>query len=117
MFTSLKKSAVGAAAVAAVLGAAALGAVGTANATSYLSPEETYLTALDAEGISYGSSYYAVGFGYEICGDFESGYGFFEMTEAYLNKSDYYYTPYEVGFFIGDAVGAFCPQYAYEIPA
>ncbi|MFD9669460.1 DUF732 domain-containing protein [Rhodococcus sp. NPDC059968] len=123
MFPKTVKSAARVAAVTAVLGVAvaAVGGVGVANAnanaTSYLAPEEVYLTALDAEGIPYSSAYYAVATAYAVCGDFESGYGFYEIGLDFLSGSSSSYSPYEAGFIIADAVTVYCPQYTYALPA
>jgi len=108
------KSAARVATVTAVLGVAAVGGVGVANATSY-APEEVYLTALDEEGIPYDSAYYAVALGYAVCGDFESGYDFYDIGLDFLSESSY--SPYEAGFIITDAVTVYCPQYTYALPA
>jgi Protein of unknown function (DUF732) len=119
MFTKFVKSAARVTAVTAVtaaLGFATMSGVGIANATSYLAPEEAYLTVLDGEGIPYSSAYYAVAAAYAVCGDFESGYDFYEIGLDILSESSYY-SAYEVGYIIGDAVSVYCPQYSYEIPA
>ncbi|GAF45483.1 DUF732 domain-containing protein [Rhodococcus wratislaviensis] len=116
MFPKSVKSAARVAAVTAVLGVAAVGGVGVANATSHLAPEEVYLTALDEEGIAYNSAYYAVATAYAVCGDFEGGYGFYEIGLDFLSESAYY-SPYQVGYLIADAVTVYCPQYTYALPA
>ncbi|TQC40077.1 DUF732 domain-containing protein [Rhodococcus sp. WS4] len=118
MFTKFVKSANRVAAVTvvtAVLGVATVGGVGVASATSYLTPEEAYLTALDEEGIPYSSAYYAVAAAYAVCGDFESGYHFYEIgLDGLLNSS---FSAYEFGYIIGSAVSVYCPQFTYAIPA
>ncbi|TQC41699.1 DUF732 domain-containing protein [Rhodococcus sp. WS4] len=116
MFPKTVKSAARVAAVTAVLGVAAVGGVGVANATSHLAPEEVYLTALDQEGIPYSSAYYAVATAYAVCGDFESGYDFYDIGLDFLSESSYY-SAYEAGYLIADAVTVYCPQYTYALPA
>ncbi|MGV9870475.1 DUF732 domain-containing protein [Rhodococcus koreensis] len=115
MFPKTVKSAARVAAVTAVLAAAAVGGVGVANATSHLAPEEVYLTALDNEGIPYSSAYYAVATAYAVCGDFESGYDFYDIGLDFLTESSY--SAYEAGYLIADAVTVYCPQYTYALPA
>ncbi|WAM19224.1 DUF732 domain-containing protein [Rhodococcus sp. JS3073] len=115
MFPKTVKSAARVAAVTAVLGVAAVGGLGVANATSHRAPEEVYLTALDQEGIPYGSAYYMVAAAYAVCGDFESGYGFYDIGLDVLSESSSY-SPYQVGFIIADAVTVYCPQYTYALP-
>jgi hypothetical protein len=57
-----------------------------------------------------------VGTAYAVCGDFESGHGFYEIGLDFLSESSSY-SPYQAGYLIADAVTVYCPQYTYALPA
>lgn len=76
--------------------------------------EVIFITALDADRILLDvPEGERIEIGYQVCEDFDSGVTYFDLVARNPMFSE---RPYDVGFLVGAAVTAFCPEHTGEIP-
>jgi hypothetical protein len=71
--------------------------------------DAVYVMALDQRGIHYASKEAAIRLGHRICEGYQAGATTLQIADAMKDSS---YTQEEIGFIIGDAAQAYCPEYA-----
>jgi hypothetical protein len=71
--------------------------------------DAVYVMALDQRGIHYASKEAAIRLGHRICEGYQVGATTLQIADAMKDSS---YTQEEIGFIIGDAAQAYCPEYA-----
>ena len=69
--------------------------------------EQVYLDTLAAENIRLGSDAHAIEVGHGVCDVLESGYTFAQVGNVIVETGNF--TPYQAGYIVGAAAGAFCP--------
>lgn len=96
---------------AAILAGAALI---TAPAASSADGDTAYLAALSAQGITWSSDSTVIAVGHAVCTDWAGGntlqQTYSDVRNALTNLSDD-----SVGFLIGAATAAYCPQYESKV--
>lgn len=96
---------------AMALSAIAVMAAATANASD---TDDAFLQALSQQGITWDSTQTVISVGHAVCGDWVLGDTFqqvFNDVKQATSMSDN-----NVGYFIGAATQAYCPQYASNFP-
>jgi hypothetical protein len=94
--------------------AAALASVGMVTApVASADPEERFLTNLEIGGFSWpdeSAGQNLIGFGYEICRGLDGGASAADMITQGVEATGW--TGTQVGYFIGAATSAFCPEHS-----
>jgi hypothetical protein len=106
MFARITKLA-GTAVVAGAFGLAALASAGTAGALS--SVDDTFLSDISAEGITYTSPRDAVAVAYEVCNSLDSGADPVDLAMEIYNGTDL--TTDQASFFVVASVANYCPEH------
>ena len=97
----------GTALVAGVFGLAAVATAGTAGAVS--STDNTFLTEISSEGISYDNPKAAVQNAHYVCSALEDGAKPVDLGQEILDNTDL--TTHQAAAFVVIAVNAYCPEY------
>ena len=91
-----------------VLAIALLGPIeGTAHADA---TDDTFLAALKAKGIKFGSPDKAIIAAHEVCDEIANGKSPAQVASTVQGNSNL--DGYHAGFFVGAAIRAYCPQHA-----
>lgn len=93
--------------VAGALGLAAFATAGTAGAL--MSADDTFLTDITAEGISYDSTREVIGVAHDVCFAIEDGADPVDLGMELLEATDL--TTDQAAMFVVSAVGNYCPEY------
>jgi Protein of unknown function (DUF732) len=94
-----------------IAGAAAAGLAGLALATAPVAtagPEEDFLVAIAAAGLSTGNSQQLIAAGRAVCTDRAAGVAFNQVVQNAAASSGL--NPAQAGILVGAATAAFCPQ-------
>lgn len=95
--------------VVALLGP--MGAVSTAHADT---KDDTFLSALKAEGITdHVSAKHAIEAGHTVCDKLDSGMTPTDVASDVLNSS--VMPAYHAGYFVGASIKTYCPQYESKL--
>jgi Protein of unknown function (DUF732) len=97
---------VGTAIVAGALGLAALATAGTAGAIS--SVDDTFLTEITAEGITYDSEREVISAAHDVCFALDEGADPVDLGMELLELTDL--TTDQAAFFVLASVGNYCPE-------
>jgi Protein of unknown function (DUF732) len=97
----------GTAVVAGALGLAALATAGTAGAMS--SVDDTFLTEISAEGISYDSTKEVISVAHDVCFALDEGADPVDLGMELLEATDL--TTEQAAMFVVSAVGNYCPEF------
>ncbi|MDT5147336.1 MAG: hypothetical protein QOC58_1981 [Mycobacterium sp.] len=89
----------------------AIGLAGPLAATAHAdAADDTFLTALNAKGIKFGTPEKALIAGHEVCDELENGKTAAQVATTVQNNSNL--DGYHAGYFVGAAIRAYCPQHA-----
>lgn len=110
MFTTRFKTLARVAVLATSIGTAVLGLSGVAAADQLTVADAAYLRALDAQGITYPSTDYAIGVARSVCRQLGSGATALEVGNQ-IKQQNPKLTDLNLGFVVGASVTAYCPQY------
>jgi Protein of unknown function (DUF732) len=95
----------------ALLPVAALGAIVAAAPIARAdATDDTFVSALTAKGIHFGSPEKAVIAGHEVCDELGNGKSTAQVASTVQGNSGM--DGYHAGFFVGASIRAYCPQYA-----
>ena len=97
----------GTAIVAGAMGLAAFAAAGTAGAMS--SADDTFLTDITAEGITYDSTREVISVAHDVCFALDEGAAPVDLGMELLEATDL--TTEQAAMFVVSAVGNYCPEY------
>ena len=97
----------GTALVAGVFGLAAVATAGAASAVS--STDNTFLTEISSEGISYDTPKAAIQNAHYVCSALEDGAKPVDLGQEILDHTDL--TTHQAAAFVVLAVNAYCPEY------
>jgi hypothetical protein len=75
--------------------------------------DQSFLTVINSQGISYTSVSEAVAAGHLVCQFLDAGYSVNQV--AVMVYTNAHLSAYQAGYFTGASVGAYCPQYGYQI--
>lgn len=93
-----------------VLAAALVGPSGRAVQTARADPlDDRFLAALQSRGINYKSPEAAVEAAHQVCTELGKGRTKDDVAQEVIDRSGL--DPYHAGYFVGAAVGAYCPQF------
>jgi hypothetical protein len=99
------------------------GAAGTAHATGPSNPSDPspnssqdsmYLDMLTRQGFTYSSPQAAINVARYVCAAFANGESYDNVAVVGLQNTSV--SPENVGYIIGDAITAYCPQYFDKLP-
>ncbi len=80
---------------------------------SLTNTDTSFLRTLDYYGITYTSANLAIAAGHAVCADLDNGLTPNQtVNDLWLHSS---LDATHAEYFVGDSMGAYCPQYAYEI--
>jgi hypothetical protein len=97
----------GTALVAGALGLAAVATAGTAGALS--SSDDSFLTEISSEGISYESPKAALNNAHYVCSSLDNGAHPVDLGQEILNNTDL--SVHQAAVFVVTAVSTYCPEY------
>jgi Protein of unknown function (DUF732) len=97
----------GTAVVAGAFGLATLATAGTAGAMS--SVDDTFLTEISAEGISYDSTRDVISVAHDVCFALDEGADPVDLGMELLEATDL--TTEQAAMFVVSAVGNYCPEF------
>ena len=106
--------------VAGVFGATVIGATIAGTGAAFAAPsqsadDETYLSALESENISFPTDAKAINLAHHICDSLDSGVTFDEIVDEGREQSEL--GDYEIGFVIGASVLVYCPEFEDVLPS
>jgi hypothetical protein len=97
----------GTALVAGALALAAVATAGTAAAVS--SADDTFLSEIRSEGISYDSPKAAIANAHYVCSALDKGAKPVDLGQEILDNTDL--TTHQAAVFVVSSVGTYCPEY------
>jgi Protein of unknown function (DUF732) len=98
----------GTALVAGALGLAAVATAGTAGALS--STDDSFLTEITSEGISFDTAKDAVSDAHYVCSALDDGADPVDLGQEILDNTDL--TTHQAAVFVVASVSTYCPEYA-----
>ena len=96
---------------AAIMFCAAVVAAPTAHADA----DSAYLDALSKHGITWSSDATVIKIGHAVCTDWAAGNSF-QQTVSDVRNAEPHLSDENVGYLIGAATGAYCPQFESRLP-
>ena len=72
--------------------------------------DDRFLAALQSRGINYQSAPGAIDAAHQVCTELGRGRTKDDVAQEVIDRSGL--DPYHAGYFVGAAVGAYCPQFA-----
>ncbi|WIM86866.1 DUF732 domain-containing protein [Candidatus Mycobacterium wuenschmannii] len=72
--------------------------------------DDRFLAALQSRGINYKSAEAAIDAAHQVCTELGRGRTKDDVAQEVIDRSGL--DPYHAGYFVGAAVGAYCPQFA-----
>lgn len=93
--------------VAGALGLAAVATAGTAAAVS--STDDSFLTEISAEGISYDTPKAAIQNAHDVCSAFDDGTELVDLGKEILDNTDL--SAHQTAVFIVTSVNTYCPEH------
>ena len=72
--------------------------------------DDTFLAALQAKGIHYGSPERALIAAHEVCTELDLGRSKADVASDVMNNSSL--SGYSAGYFVGASISAYCPKHA-----
>lgn len=81
-----------------------------------VSDADVFLATLAMEGIDVMDDDLMINVGRSVCGDLDKGTSFIRVGAAMASAADGVYSTQEVGYIMGAAIPAFCPEHRDKIP-
>lgn len=78
--------------------------------------DELYIGTLELQGIEVDDRDHAIALGKAVCTDFNDGLTFLQISLGVYQGYEGQFTAEEVGYMVGAAIPAYCPQHEDKLP-